>query len=640
MRRSILTRKAPFLVGANYWASHAAHRMWERWDADAVEKDLALAESIGLNSLRTFFWSPELNPLPGVVNEKVLERFEAFLELARRHGIGVFPTFFVGHMSGTGWDIPWRQGRDFCGDPYMVYWETDLVRRVVSRFRGHPAILGWILTNELPNYTGSLSPETAAMWTRAMHQAVKEADPEALVSTGDGARCEVRDNYDGFRVEWVGDHVDWVGVHLYNYFAYEAGDADELRKSYHIPCRLRYVDVGKPVLLEEFGLSDLIAGREEAAGYYRSVLWSALANGACGALAWCLTDFDLPEEVPYAYQPHELTYGVASARHELKGQGRVLAEFARLSRELRFHELEMEAPAEAIWVPYSMYEDLPHHGFDRLRGYRALEQAFTLAKMAGLNPDFARGFGELAGCKLLFLPAGARLKAPEWSRLEAWVRAGGSIFCTYTGFRGGVYAQNFEALFGCRQRIRFGQLEQPEQNPVRLRAVADWDAIRRGEEIALPTGKPGREGAYLPVQPEAARVLFEDDGGRPAVLVHELGAGRAFLCVYPLEYMLLNTPDGNMTTNAYRLYGAAAAASGVPVRFAGKNPWLEAAVLASPRERLLVVINHVHRPLATTLHDAVTGERIALDLGSKEVRLFRLDAGRWVPLPLEHGAGC
>ncbi|HUV09148.1 MAG TPA: hypothetical protein VMX75_15545, partial [Spirochaetia bacterium] len=221
MRRKILSRDPDksYLIGVNYWASHTAHRMWERWDPVSVEQDIVFAETIGLNALRSFFWSPQLNPWPGVVDEEVLDRFEEFLQICKKHGIGVFPTFFVGHMSGTNWDIPWRQGRDFCADPFMIYWEADLVKRIVSRFKGNGTILGWILTNELPNYTGSLSPETATVWTRAMYQAVKEADPEALVSTGDGARCEVRTDYDGFRVEWVKDHVDWFGVHLYNYFA-------------------------------------------------------------------------------------------------------------------------------------------------------------------------------------------------------------------------------------------------------------------------------------------------------------------------------------------------------------------------------------------------------------------------------------
>jgi endo-1,4-beta-mannosidase len=637
MRRGILAPRTPFLVGANYWASHAGHRMWERWDATIVDRDLALAQSMGLNALRTFFWSPQLNPRPGVVDERVLSRFSELLDVARRRGIGIFPTFFVGHMSGIDWDIPWRQGRDFCADPYMVYWETDLVRRVVGRFRGHPAILGWILTNELPNYTGSLAPETATTWTRAMYQAVKEADPAALVSAGDGARCEVRPDYDGFRVEWVRDHVDWIGVHLYNYFAWETGDSDELRKSYHIPCRLRYVDVGRPVLLEEFGLSDLICGREEAAGYYRSVLWSALANGACGALAWCLTDFDLSDEVPYSFQPHELTYGFATSRHEIKGQGRVLAEFARLSRELRFDELQMKQPREAIWVPYAMYEDLPHHRVDRLRSYRALEQAFTLAKMAGLSPDFVRTFGELAGHGVLFLPAGARLKAPEWSALERWVHDGGTVLYTYTGFTGGVYAQNFESLFGCRQRIRFGQLDQHADDPVTLRVIAAFGGLERGEEIRLPLGKPGREGAHLPLEAAGARVLMEDGAGRPALLVHEAGAGRAFFCTYPLEYMLLNTPDANLNTAGWRIYGAVAAAAGAAPRFAGKHPWVEVVPLHAPGRDVLVVINHVHRPVAMTLQDRASGAGLEVALGPKGVRLYKLAAGRWLTVPLAEG---
>jgi endo-1,4-beta-mannosidase len=629
MRRSILGPRTPFLVGANYWASHAGHRMWERWDATIVDRDLALAQSMGLNALRTFFWSPELNPRPGVIDERVLAHFAELLAMAHGRGIGLFPTFFVGHMSGIDWDIPWRQGRDFCADPYMVYWETDLVRRVVGRFRGHPGILGWILTNELPNYTGSLPPETATMWTRAMYQAVKEADPAALVSTGDGARCEVRTDYDGFRVEWVRDHVDWIGVHLYNYFAFEAGDSDELRKSYHIPCRLRYVDVGKPVLLEEFGLSDLISGREEAAGYYRSVLWSALA--------WCLTDFDLPDEVPYSFQPHELTYGFATSGHEIKGQGRVLAEFARLSRDMRFDELQMAQPREAIWVPYTMYQDLPHHRGDRLRGYRALEQAFTLAKMAGLNPDFVRTFGELAGHSLLFVPAGARLTAPQWRALERWVRDGGTVFYTYTGFTGGVYAQNFEGLFGCRQRIRFGQLDQHTDDPVTLRTVSAFGGLEGGLEIPLPLGKPGREGAHLPVEAAGARVLMEDAAGRPALLLHALGAGRAFLCTYPLEYMLLNTPDANIDTAGWRLYGAVAAVAGAAPRFAGKHPWVEAVPLRAPGREVLVVINHVHRPVAMTLQDAVGGASLDVALGPRGVRLYGLHAGHWGPIPLTEG---
>jgi endo-1,4-beta-mannosidase len=638
VRRRVLSKvpDKPFLVGANYWASHAAHRMWERWDPDSVERDIAFAESIGLNALRSFFWSPQLNPWPGVVNEEVLDRFEEFLQICRRHNIGIFPTLFVGHMSGTDWDIPWRQGRDFCADPFMIYWEADLVRRIVSRFKGNKTILGWILTNELPNYTGSLPPETATVWTRAMYQAVKEADPEALVSTGDGARCEVRTDYDGFRVEWVKDHVDWIGVHLYNYFLYEQGDSDDLRKAYHIPCRLRYVDVDKPVFLEEFGLSDLISGREEAAGYYRSVLYSSFANGACGALAWCLTDFDLPDEIPYSFQPHELKYGVGDVHYNLKPQGRILQDFARFASERKIHRYQMKEPAEAIFVPYYMYEDKPHHNIDRLRSYRLLEQTFTMAKMAGLNPDFLRECESLDQHRFLLLTGGARLKSHQWLKIEEWVRDGGSLLYTYTGYKGGIYAQNFETLFGCRQRLRFGQLEQPEEPTVTFRFLKDFGDIAGGEILEISRGRLRQESAYLPVEARQAEVMAEDNRGRPALLHHRLGRGRVTLCTYPIDYMLINTPDGNLDTPMYRIYGAAARESGIKARFENKHPYLEAVVLkAEESDQILIVVNHVHRQVRCSMKDTVSSQMLDLEMESKGVRLFEHKEGQWILLDSE-----
>jgi endo-1,4-beta-mannosidase len=105
--------RKPYLVGANYRATHAAHRIWQRWDADAVEKDLALAESTGINALRTFFRTPELCPVPGVVSEEVLGRFDEFLRIASAHHVDVFPTFFVDHMAGVKLGYPVAPGTRF-----------------------------------------------------------------------------------------------------------------------------------------------------------------------------------------------------------------------------------------------------------------------------------------------------------------------------------------------------------------------------------------------------------------------------------------------------------------------------------------------------------------------------------------------
>lgn len=629
-----------FIVGANYWASHAAHKMWEIWDPDTVDKDMALAEKLGLNAIRSFFWTPQLNPFPGVIDTSVLDRFEEFLSICASHGIRVFPSIFVGHMSGTNWDIPWRQGRDFCADPYMIYWETDLVRKIVSRFRGNNTIYGWILSNELPNYTGSMSAETATVWTRAMYQAIREEDPEALVGTGDGARCEVRPDYDGFRVEWIKDHVDWFGVHLYNYFHFEKGDNDELRKSYHIPCRLRYVDIdNKPVMLEEFGLSDLIAGKEEAAGYYRSVLYSSLVNGSCGCMAWSLTDFDLPEEPPYEYQPHELVFGIADAKWNVKPQGKVLADFSSFIKSMQIDGYQPAKSECAIFVPYFMYEDhTSHSAHDRLRTYRMLEESFTLAKMAGLDPDFLRDIHRLSEYRFLLMPGGIRLKSPQWVILEEWVQNGGVLYYSYFGVLGGVYAQNFQNLFGCRQHLRYGLISQSEEETVTLQATTRFGSFAEGDRIQIPRGPLGRESGYLPLEPTAARVIMTDSQGHPAVIVNETGKGKVILSAYPAEYMLINSPEANASTRLHDLYLSCAGEAGMEVRFKEKHPSLETGLMIHETEdkELLVVINHSFAPVKSNLFDSLRSEELAIDLEMKGVCIFsRKGDEAWSPIPLE-----
>ncbi len=42
------------VLGANYWASHAATRMWREWDARAVEDDLRVLAGAGIRLLRVF----------------------------------------------------------------------------------------------------------------------------------------------------------------------------------------------------------------------------------------------------------------------------------------------------------------------------------------------------------------------------------------------------------------------------------------------------------------------------------------------------------------------------------------------------------------------------------------------------------
>ena len=58
-----LVQSGRFVVGCNYWASHAGTRMWEDWRPDIVTRDLRRLEQGGLQVLRVFPLWPDFQPL-------------------------------------------------------------------------------------------------------------------------------------------------------------------------------------------------------------------------------------------------------------------------------------------------------------------------------------------------------------------------------------------------------------------------------------------------------------------------------------------------------------------------------------------------------------------------------------------------
>ncbi len=43
-----------YLVGCNYWASHAGTEIWARWSEETVDRDFAELKKYGVRTLRVF----------------------------------------------------------------------------------------------------------------------------------------------------------------------------------------------------------------------------------------------------------------------------------------------------------------------------------------------------------------------------------------------------------------------------------------------------------------------------------------------------------------------------------------------------------------------------------------------------------
>lgn len=104
----------PWINGCNYLPSYASNSV-EFWQADTfdpktIDKELALAEGVGYNSIHILmqFLVWENNP------EAYKKRFTQFLEIADKHGLTVMPQFFDNCAFGRQAD-PWKRKNPYLG---------------------------------------------------------------------------------------------------------------------------------------------------------------------------------------------------------------------------------------------------------------------------------------------------------------------------------------------------------------------------------------------------------------------------------------------------------------------------------------------------------------------------------------------
>lgn len=552
-------------LGANFWSRAGGPRMWSRYDAQIVRSELRTLADHGLNVTRSFCFWPDFVPEPETLDEDVAARFADFLDVHVELGLGTIPTVIVGHMSGENWDPPWRDGRDLYRDVWLVGQQAWFAEELARRFGDHPAVVGWLVSNEMPLYGGTATTEEIVSWARIVVQAIRAGGARQPISLGDGAwgvETTGRDN--GYSLRALAPLVDFVGPHVYPM------EDDPVRQllTAAFTCELAS-GFGKPVVLEEFGVTSDFAADDHAADYYRQVLHTTLLAGATGWLAWNNCDYDaLRGEDPYRHHPFEMHFGLTDRDGGPKPQLRELASFSKLLRELEVDGWEPLKGEVAIVVPEHFERVLPF----TTEAYRddirdGLRQAYVAAREADLPVSFQRERdGLAAGARLYVLPSTKLLTAPGLDRLRELATAGATVylssFAGSTANQRGPWITWLDELFGVRHRLHYGLVDPIEGEKVHLELVRDLGGLEAGTRLSfVVSGEPGAR-SYLPVEPLGAEVLAVDGSGRPALLEHRLGAGRTVLCTYPLEYIAARTPRVN-PESTWRLYSALADVAGV-----------------------------------------------------------------------------
>ena len=604
-------------LGANFWSRTGGPLMWRNYDPVVVREELAVLAAYGLTMTRSFFYWPDFQPTPTTVDEALCAKFSDFLDAHREHGMTTIPTFIVGHMSGENWNPAWRAGRNLYTDVWFVNRQAWYIKTLTERFAHDAAITGWLITNEMPIYGGEASRAEVSAWAELMVNAVRAGGGHQPVSIGDGAwGIETTGHDNGYSAVELGEFVDFTGPHVYRM------ETDAIRQHLKAAfiCELAAIG-GRPVVMEEFGLSSDFVSPENAGHYYRQLLHTTLLAGATGWIAWNNTDYDaLLGQRPYSHHPFEMHFGITTSSGEPKRPLLELGAFARTLAAVDIAHCERTSVQTALVVPSYLAANYSFtNETERALIVKNSEQAYVAAREADLAVGVVRedeDGGLPDGYDLYLLPSVKQLAGPSWMQIPGLARDGATVYASYCAGESptqrGPWWIYTEEIFGVQRDLVYGLNDPIVDEVVEFTFIADFGSIHAGDMLRFTAAGNADARAFLPVVATDGVVVATDSHGSPAIVMKQHGRGRTVLCTYPLEY--LAAAQGRVNPeDTYRLYDALAVVAGVarPVRVADPMVFVDSLVHDDGREFVFVVSQH-SKPI-TVAPSVTSGTLVTLE---------------------------
>lgn len=509
-----------FMVGCNYWASHAGVFMWREWRPDVVEADLDKLAACGMTVLRVFPLWPDFQPLTAEfgcrqtlrgysqaggpfqnkagVDETMVRRFRFLCDAAEKRGIRLVVGLITGWMSGRTFVPPALECRKVLSDPEAIRWQVRFVRHFVNEMKDHRAIAAWDLGNECNCLQGD---GEAALWTW-MHQIASEirlCDSTRPVVSGMHSCTTKRGGWTNLRDQ--GELVDVLTTHPYPLWTpnCNVGPFDTIRNGTHAACETTlYADLsGRGAFVEEAGsMGPQIVSEERAAATMGMQLLSCWTCGIPCYLWWCAFDQGHLVQAPYAWTAIERELGLFRSDGTPKPTALVLRDFKHFLRALPFRSLPPRR-VDAVVIAGETTDC-----------WRQMQGAWILSRMAGFDIRYAFAESELPESSFYILPSnedryGAYSRKAFWRVMER-VKNGAAVLITLGN---GSILSDLEMVAGVRTEVHYAQA--------------------RRSVVTCPKGSFEMFDSHVrEVTPVACSVLACDAAGAPMMTVKSYGKGK------------------------------------------------------------------------------------------------------------------
>ena len=553
-----------FRIGCNYWASHAGMKMWSRWDAAQVEKDLDALADNGISVLRIFPLWPDFQPLtaryewagtfrewaqndgplnnPACVDDEMMRRFRDFCRMAERRNMKLVVGLLTGWMSGRLFAPPALERLNLVTDPTARMWEVRFVRHFVRETKDCAAIAAWDLGNECNCLGKTDSRSEAWSWLYEISSAIRLEDSSRPVVGGMHSLESSPDSTWNLRDQ--GELVDVLTTHPYPLWTPDMNfePFNSLRNGLHASAEsLFYAGVsGRPCFPEEAGdMGRNVCSETRAAGNVRNALFTSWANGLGAFVWWCAFDQGHLDFPPYTWTAVECDLGLFGKDYRAKPVLKEMRDFSVFLKSFPHAKLPKRQIDAVCLVS------------ERGAAFPQSFGAFALSRQAGFDIEFAGAEGELPESSFYILPSGEGYDAysvAAWRRILSKVKGGATLLVS-KGDR--MALADFREVTG--NELDYSAKDTPSKVEFTLAAFPIRSIrVRRSSTVR--------------VLPRESKVIGVDKDGGAMVTVANFGKGRVVFVNAAIERESFRSAGayfGDGLNPLYLVYREAAKIAGV-----------------------------------------------------------------------------